>query len=251
MDRIEELLVFVTVADMRGFAQAGRRLSIELKDGKIKRFDCYPEGSVIFAQLGVLNNLDAAFESLDSAQLGRFKAMIAKRGGAIRRAASLLQTVSATRVSLLLQAALLAAVILVVPCAMAQPAPSAPPAVGVITVERRPMTDSYEFNGRIEAINSVNIVARVTAFLEQQLFTEGADVKKGDLLYTLERPPFQAAVDLQKAAVAQADAQLENAKINLWRAQQLVRSTAGTQKAVDDAQAAQRSGPITSGTSPA
>jgi hypothetical protein len=45
---------------MRGFAQAGRRLSIELKDGKIKRFDCYPEGSVIFAQLGVLNNLDAA-----------------------------------------------------------------------------------------------------------------------------------------------------------------------------------------------
>jgi membrane fusion protein (multidrug efflux system) len=48
-------------------------------------------------------------------------------------------------------------------------------------------------------------------------------------------------VDLQKAAVAQADAQLENAKINLWRAQQLVRSTAGTQKAVDDAQAAQRS----------
>jgi membrane fusion protein (multidrug efflux system) len=47
-------------------------------------------------------------------------------------------------------------------------------------------------------------------------------------------------VDLQKAAVAQADAQLENAKINLWRAQQLVRSTAGTQKAVDDAQAAQR-----------
>src|SRR6516225_5756698 len=99
MDRIEELLVFVTVADMRGFAQAGRRLSLELKDGKIKRFDCYPEGSVIFAQLGVLNNLDAAFESLDSAQLGRFKAMIAKRGGAIRRAASLLQTVSATRVS--------------------------------------------------------------------------------------------------------------------------------------------------------
>src|SRR6516225_9011869 len=105
--------------------------------------------------------------------------------------------------------------------AMAQPAPSGPPPVGVITVERRSMTDTYEFNGRIQAINSVNIVARVTAFLEQQLFTAGTDVKKGDLLYTLERPPFQAAVDLQKAAVAQADAQLENAKINLWRAQQL------------------------------
>jgi multidrug efflux pump subunit AcrA (membrane-fusion protein) len=251
MDRIEELLVFVTVADMRGFAQAGRRLSIELKDGKNQTLRLLPRGVGHFCSGRGLEQPRRRFESLDSAQLGRFKAMIAKRGGAIRRAASLLQTVSATRVSLLLQAALLAAVILVVPCAMAQPAPSAPPAVGVITVERRPMTDSYEFNGRIEAINSVNIVARVTAFLEQQLFTEGADVKKGDLLYTLERPPFQAAVDLQKAAVAQADAQLENAKINLWRAQQLVRSTAGTQKAVDDAQAAQRSGPITSGTSPA
>ena len=64
------------------------------------------------------------------------------------------------------------------------------------------MTDSYEFNGRIQAINSASLVARVTAFLDQQLFTEGTDVKKGDLLYTLERPPFQAAVDVQKAAIA-------------------------------------------------
>src|SRR5262249_59710994 len=93
------------------------------------------------------------------------------------------------------------------------PAASPPPAVGVVTVERQPITDSYEFNGRIQAINSVNIVARVTAFLEKQLFTEGSDVKNGDLLYTLEKPPFQAALDAQKAAVAQAEAQLANADI--------------------------------------
>ena len=80
------------------------------------------------------------------------------------------------------------------------------------------MTESFEFNGRIQAINSVNIVARVTAFLEKQLFVEGSDVKKGDLLYSLEQPPFQAAVDVQKAAVAQAEAQLENDNISLWRA---------------------------------
>ena len=124
---------------------------------------------------------------------------------------------------------------------MAQLGPSGPPAVGVVTVEHKPMTDSYEFNGRIQAINSVNIVARVTAFLEKQLFVEGSDVKKGDLIYTLERPPFQAAVDSQKAAVEQAQAQLDNANIQLWRAQQLVDKAAGTQKAVDDAKAAQRS----------
>jgi membrane fusion protein, multidrug efflux system len=118
--------------------------------------------------------------------------------------------------------------------------PSGPPAVGVIKVERRPMTDTYEFNGRIQAINSVSVVARVTAFLDQQLFTEGTDVKKGDLLYTLERPPFQAAVDVQKAAIARAAAELENSNIELWRKQNLVKTNAGSQQAVDTAQAAQR-----------
>jgi membrane fusion protein (multidrug efflux system) len=124
---------------------------------------------------------------------------------------------------------------------MAQPAPSAAPAVGVVTVQRQPMTDSYQFNGRIEAINSVNIVARVSAFVGQQLFTEGIDVKKGDLLYVLEQPPYQAAVDVQKAAIAQAQAQLENDNISLWRAQELVQKNAGTQQALDSAQATQRS----------
>jgi membrane fusion protein (multidrug efflux system) len=110
----------------------------------------------------------------------------------------------------------------------------------VIKVERRPMTDSYEFNGRIEAINSVNIIARLTAFLDQQFFTEGTDVKKGDPLYTLERPPFQAAVDVQEAAVAQAKAQLENSNIELWRKQELLEKNAGTKQALDSAQATQR-----------
>jgi membrane fusion protein (multidrug efflux system) len=125
--------------------------------------------------------------------------------------------------------------------ALAQPLPSGPPPVGVVRVQRQPMTDSYEFNGRIQAVNSVNLVARVNAFLEQQLFTEGVDVTKGDLLYTLERGPYQAAVDVQKATVAQAEAQLENANINLWRAQNLARSQAGTQQAADTALATQRS----------
>ena len=102
------------------------------------------------------------------------------------------------------------------------------------------MTDSYEFNGRVQAINSVNIVARVTAFLDQQLFTEGTDVKKGDLLYTLERPPYQAAVNIQKATVAQAEAQLENGNLELRRKQELVQKNAGTQQALDSAQATQR-----------
>ena len=145
------------------------------------------------------------------------------------------------RFSLLAGAISLAVVTFAAPCAMAQPAPSAAPAVGVVTVQRQPMTDSYEFNGRIEAINSVNVVARVSAFLDKQLFTEGVDIKKGDLLYVLEQPPYQAAVDVQKAAVAQGQAQLENDNISLWRAQELVKKNAGTQQALDSAQATQRS----------
>ena len=141
--------------------------------------------------------------------------------------------------SLLRGAPRLAAIILAT-SATAQPAPSGPPAVGVIKVERRPMTDSYEFNGRIQPINRVNIVARVTAWLDKQLFVEGTDVKKGDLLYTLEKPPFQAAVDRQKAAVAQAEAQLANANIEFRRAHQLVEKSAGTQQRLDNAEAAQR-----------
>jgi membrane fusion protein (multidrug efflux system) len=166
--------------------------------------------------------------------------LIAKRVIAGRRRPSFLQTMSAVTVSLPIAAVFLPFILLAASSAMAQPAPSGPPAVGVINVERRPMTDSYEFNGRIQAINSVNIVARVTAFLDQQLFTEGIDVKKGDLLYVLERPPYQATVDVQKAAVAQANAQLENGNIELWRKRDLVQKNAGTQQAVDTALATQR-----------
>jgi membrane fusion protein (multidrug efflux system) len=163
-----------------------------------------------------------------------------KRESAGRRLVSSLRAVRATALSLLRGAVGLTGIILA-PSAMAESAPSfAPPAVGVMMVERRPMTDSYEFNGRIQAINSVNIVARVTAWLDKQLFVAGTDVKKGDLLYALERPPFQAAVDRQNAAVAQAEAQLANANIELRRAHQLVEKSAGTQQRLDNAEASQR-----------
>jgi membrane fusion protein, multidrug efflux system len=140
----------------------------------------------------------------------------------------------------LLAGAVFFAIFTLTTSATAQPLPSGPPPVGVVTVQRQPMTDSYEFNGRVEAIGSVNIVARVSAFLEQRLFTEGIDVKKGDLLYVLEQPPYQASVDVQNAAIARAQAQLDNAKTELRRKQQLVEKSAGTQQAVDTAQATQR-----------
>jgi membrane fusion protein (multidrug efflux system) len=119
----------------------------------------------------------------------------------------------------------------------AQPAP---PAVGVVRAERQEITQSNAFVGRIQAVGRVALVARVTAFLEQRLFVEGAEVKKGDLLYQLERPPFQAQVDYNQANVAQLQAQHRNAELTLERAQYLLKTVAGQQANVDAALAAER-----------
>ena len=135
--------------------------------------------------------------------------------------------------------ALLAVVLTAAPSrpAQAQRPPAGPPAVGVVRVQCTPITETNEFVGRIQAVNRVSIVARVNAFLDKQLFTEGAEVKASDLLYVLEQAPFQADVAAKQAAVAQAKAQLENANITLARAQALLRTPAGQQSNVDNARA--------------
>lgn len=116
-----------------------------------------------------------------------------------------------------------------------------PPAVGVVPVTRQPVYQSSEFVGRIQATERVVLVARVTAFIEQRFFTEGAEVKQGDLLYRLEQGPFQADVQAKQAAVAQFKAQLANANVTLARARALLHTPAGQQSNVDAALAAQLS----------
>lgn len=113
--------------------------------------------------------------------------------------------------------------------------------MGVIRVEKKPITESTQFIGRIQAIDRVDIVARVTAFLEQVDFRDGAEVKKGDVLYRLERGPFEADLDAKMAVAAQIEAQLENANISLERARKLLQTQAGAQATVDAALATQRS----------
>jgi membrane fusion protein, multidrug efflux system len=127
------------------------------------------------------------------------------------------------------------------PASWAQPAASGPPAVGVVEAVKRPITETSEFLGRIEAVNRVNVVARVTAFLEQRLFNEGAEVKKGDELYRLERGPFEADLASKKAQVAQLQATLENARLTTERARTLLGGPAGQQSTYDAAIANQRS----------
>ena len=112
-----------------------------------------------------------------------------------------------------------------------------PAAVGVFAAEQRSITETTEVTGRIEAVHRVDLVARVSAFLEEQLFEDGAEVKQGQLLYRLERGPFEADLESKKAAVAEMEAQLANTNITLKRAIELAAKNAGPQSAVDSARA--------------
>jgi membrane fusion protein, multidrug efflux system len=141
-----------------------------------------------------------------------------------------------------MQVLLLLLIVIVLPVsAGAQPAPGGSPAVGVVRAERQQITQTDEFIGRIQAVGRVALVARVSAFLEKRLFVEGAEVKKGDLLYLLEQPPFQAQVENNKANVAQLESQHRNAQLTLERAQYLLKTVAGQQSTVDSALASERS----------
>src|SRR6202022_3395185 len=100
-----------------------------------------------------------------------------------------------------------AALISIASCsiAAAQNAPP-PPAVSVTPVVSRQITETGDYIGRVTAIDKVDIVARITGFIEERTFTEGQDVKKDDLLFRIEQATYKAAVDQQEANLAAAKA---------------------------------------------
>jgi membrane fusion protein (multidrug efflux system) len=136
---------------------------------------------------------------------------------------------------------LLALMLVLVPLSSREQPASGPPAVGVVRAERQQITETDEFIGRIQSVGRVALVARVSAYLEKRLFVEGSEVKKGDLLYLLEQPPFQAQVDADKANVAQLEAQHTFAAQQLERAQYLLKTPAGQQQNVDQTVSNERS----------
>ena len=125
--------------------------------------------------------------------------------------------------------------------AHAQFGPGGPPVVGVVAARPEQVTETSQFVGRVQARDTVALAARVTAFLTARLFTEGAEVHKGQLLYRLERGPFEASVAAARAAVAQNRALLANATLTLRRAEALLNTPAGQRSAVDNALAAEQS----------
>ena len=119
-----------------------------------------------------------------------------------------------------------------------QPGGASPPAGTVFKVEQRDVTPSTNFTGRIEAKDKVDLRARVEGFLEQQLFTEGQDVAAGDLLFVIEKAPYQTEIENVEAAIARAQATLDRAELERRRQAQLVKKQAAAQAKLDDAAAA-------------
>ena len=108
-----------------------------------------------------------------------------------------------------------------------EPSQTAVP-VGVVQAVRKPISNSFEFVGRIEAVNRVEIRARVKGYLDGVLFKEGELVAEGDPLYAIERGLFQAAVEEEQGALERSQAAYTLAQLQTQRAVQLLSRGSGT-----------------------
>lgn len=112
------------------------------------------------------------------------------------------------------------------------------PAVGVRAVGLRGVSQSFEFVGRIKAVEKVDVRARVEGFLDKVLFREGQDVKEGDLLYQIEKVQFEAQVQQARANLASAEAEATNNQLQYSRQLDLSKRQYSPQSTVDQYKAA-------------
>jgi membrane fusion protein (multidrug efflux system) len=112
------------------------------------------------------------------------------------------------------------------------------PAVGVRPASLRGVSQSFEFVGRIKAIEKVEVRARVEGFLDRVLFREGQEVKAGDLLYQIEKSQFLARVEDARANLAVAGAEQTNAQLQYSRQLELSQRQYSPQSQVDQNKAA-------------
>src|ERR1700712_5285034 len=113
------------------------------------------------------------------------------------------------------------------------PAAAAPPPVTVAQPVKRTVTDWDEFTGRFEAMEEVQVRARVGGFVTSVEFRDGAIVRAGDLLYVIDSRPFEAVALQADGQLSDARAKAELAKRELDRALTLVQTSAVSESVVD------------------
>lgn len=121
--------------------------------------------------------------------------------------------------------------------AESQPAPQAPPVTVAVPLSRQ-VTDWDEFVGRFEAVQTVAVRARAGGYVQAVHFRDGQFVRQGQLLFTLDPRPAQAALSAARASESQAQAQLNLAKAEFARAEGLLAAQAVSQAQFDTARAA-------------
>lgn len=114
-----------------------------------------------------------------------------------------------------------------------QPANAPPPEVTIAQPLRRMVAEEAEFVGRFQAVDSVEMRARVSGYLEAIHFRDGQLVEKGQLLFTIDRRPFETALAQAKATLEQALANLSFAQSNLERGQSLKKGTVISEQTLD------------------
>ena len=119
-------------------------------------------------------------------------------------------------------------------------APAAIP-VGVVTAERKPVTKTLDFVGRVEAVQRVEVKARITGYLEDIAFKEGDLIKEGAPLYGIEKGLLQAAVEQAEGELTKSKAAKVLTEVQLQRAEELLAKGSGTTVARDQALAADQS----------
>jgi membrane fusion protein, multidrug efflux system len=117
-----------------------------------------------------------------------------------------------------------------------KPAASSPPPPPAVTVARplqKTIVEWDEYTGRFAAVETVEVRARVSGFIDSVHFKEGQIVKQGDLLFVIDPRPYRNAVEQAKGEVERAKAKLEVATLDLQRAAPLVRSRTLTEREFD------------------
>ncbi|WP_254445934.1 efflux RND transporter periplasmic adaptor subunit [Ruegeria sp. HKCCD7255] len=135
----------------------------------------------------------------------------------------------------------LVSALMLVPLGLAHPVAAqdqaAAPKVSIAAAYTEEITDEATFIGRAEAINNVDIVARVNGFLNSREVEDGATVKDGDLLFTIEPDLYEATLQARKADLDRAEANLELAKVDLARKEELYKRDATPESERDIARA--------------
>jgi RND family efflux transporter MFP subunit len=112
--------------------------------------------------------------------------------------------------------------------------------VSVAPAVQRTVSDVEEFSGRLEAIDYVELRPRVSGTIDKVHFVDGASVKKGDLLFTIDPRPFEAEVSRAQSQMASTKTKFELAQTQLARAKSLLESQAASKEEVDQLVSGQR-----------